>query len=339
MARLALHNLSLVDKAFSRCAPRQLFRGIHVLLNCGLSSISKIEALSSSDYARHVRLIQFEYRHAEPWVFARNTENEEDIDDEEEVIEGQFAKLSKEAVDRLSLVMAKFRNLNAVDIWSDQDELPKTTMGFVPQIITTIADLQLRGFFHRLTYLRVPVEGADYLKMLVENNNHNAAIQNFPRRIKDMELISFVVMDDIDEWLDLIQSSPNSLYLTMHSNCTLVPLTTINSVPGFRIESLHFSALEITSYHLLALLEECKCSITFISLDHITLLSGTWIHILFQIKKCKNLIDFSLEHCVPFLDGFWFEYAKTDKLLPHALGDVQRQVNANRLAAGVDRLC
>lgn len=350
-ARLALGNLRLVDKAFNRSASRELFRGIRVQLDRGLSSISKLEALSSSDYAKHIRLIHFQSQHLEPWDLARNKENKEHTDDDdgeddehedldyEEDLDGESIKLPDEAVDRLSLVMANFRNLKAVDIWCDEFELPEKTMAFVPQIVTIIADLQFRGFIHKVTDLRAPVDGANHLKILLKHDDHKAAIRHFLRRIKLLDFISFIDMDGYLGLVDLdtiIKSSPNLLALTMLGDCTLVPLTTLNSRPRIRLESLDLSALEITSYHLLALLEECKESIKLISLDNLTLLSGTWLHFLFQAKKYANLITFFFMHSDPFLEGLRDEdEAFVDVFLFHAVGDVQRHTNANRIAVGL----
>lgn len=340
-AQKALSNLRLVDKAFSRSASRELFRGIRVRLDRGLSSISKLEAVSLSEYAKHVRLIQFHSEHVEPCDLPRNKENGEGEDVEADV-EGEIIKLSDEAINRLSLVLAKFHNLKAVDIWSDEFELPERTMGFVPQIMTTIADLQLRGAIQKVTNLRAPVDGANQLKMLLEHDDHKAAIRHFLRRIKHLDFTGFNFLDTNDVSMELLnldtlmKSSPNLLSLTILGDYTLVPLSNPNSSPTLRLESLDLSALEITSYHLLTLLEACKESIKFISLDNMKLLSGTWLHVLVQMKKYKNLITVFFMHSDPFLDGLRDEDEDfVDVFLSHALGDVQRQTNANRHAAGL----
>lgn len=236
--------------------------------------------------------------------------------------------------------MAKFRNLKSVAIWPDDFELPEKTMGFVLQIITMIADLQLRGLIHEVTNLRAPLDGADHLQMLLDHDDHKAAIRHLLRRIKHLEFLSFTVIDDTSMGLldldTLMKSSPHLLSLTMHGDCTLVPLSELNSGTTLRLESLDLSCLEITSYHLLALLEKCKESIKFISLDNMTLFSGTWLHVLVQMKKHKNLITFFFMHSDPFLEGLRDEAEDfVDAFLSHALGDVQRQTNANRLAAGL----
>lgn len=54
------------------------------------------------------------------------------------------------------------------------------------------------------------------------------------------------------------------------------------------------------------------------------------------MKKHKNLITFFFMHSDPFLEGLRDEAEDfVDAFLSHALGDVQRQTNANRLAAGL----
>jgi hypothetical protein len=75
----------------------------------------------------------------------------------------------------------------------------------------------------------------------------------------------------------------------------------------------------------------------FLHLDHIELVSGTWLHVLFQIKKNLKLITISFMPSDPFFDGLRGDGSDYEDVifLSHALGDIQRQTNVNRIAAGL----
>lgn len=368
-ARTALSNLRLVDKTLNRSATRVLFRGVRARLGHGVSSISKLETLSSSEYAKHVRLIHLEIGYMESYDLVRDEEDgegleddedenedlesEEEVDEEdedgnlegqEEVDEGGFIRLSDKCLDHLSILIAKFRNLKAVNIWPEHFTPLEKAMGLLSQIITTIANLQLRGFIHRVTNLGMPIDGVNHLMTLLDKDDHQTAIQHFLQRVQHMNFIGFIGIDasmgDVPtELIDLdalIKSSPNLLSLSMLKLFALVPLVKFNPSLRLRLESLELLGVKITSYDLLALLEACKESIKFISLDCIELVSGSWLHVLVQIKKNLNLITFIFMQSDPFLEelgggGEGNEHQR--RILWRALGDIQRQTNANRIAA------
>jgi hypothetical protein len=112
-----------------------------------------------------------------------------------------------------------------------------------------------------------------------------------------------------------------------------------------RLESLNLGRVYISSYEVLGLLEQCKDTIKYFSIDYVALDAGTWLHLLMQIKKNLKLFNFflfrwkiSLEQKMDYGD-MWLSYGffrRDYQLICLALGDIQRQVNANRLAAGLE---
>ncbi|EEA23136.1 hypothetical protein TMatcc_001997 [Talaromyces marneffei ATCC 18224] len=347
-ARTALSNLRLVDKTFSRSASRALFGGARALLGHGVSSISKLETLSSSRYAQHVRLIQFDIGDKDLDDLLRDEiseeEHEEHEDVQEEVDEGGNFRLSGKAVNRLSSLITEFRNLKAVSIWPKEFVPLEKAIGFLSQIIITIADLESRGVIHKVTDLRLPLDGATHLITLLDNGDHQTDIRNFLQHVQNLDFMGFIGVADsigaptgLTDLDTLIKSSSNLLSLSILGDLTLISFVKFDLGLRLRLESLKLCELEITSYDLLALLEACKESMRFISLDYLELVSGSWLHVLVQIKKnLTKLNTFFFMPSDPYLDELGSEDPEFEVcFLWHALGDIQRQTNSNRIAAGL----
>ncbi|KAF3403178.1 hypothetical protein DPV78_003969 [Talaromyces pinophilus] len=379
-AQEALKSLRLVNKTLSRSASRALFGGVSARLGHGVSSISKLEAISSSEYAQYVRFIRFDICASDWYEPVRGQEAGEDIrvkgqDDKDEDIESQerdvedlededeneeedeeeddeedeegVIRLSDKGLNHLSTLIAKFCNLQAFDVLTEELIPFEGAIGFLSQIVITIADLQLRGFIRKVTDLRLPIDGATHLTtLLYDNSDHQAAVRHLLHNIQHLDFIFFVgmdyVMDDVlTKPVDLdalIRVSPNLLSLQVCCACTLTPLKSFDSSLRLRLETLDLEDLEISSYHLLTLLEQSKGSIRFISLERIKLISGSWLHVLFQIKKNLNLIGFFFNLNDPYLYDFMEEEGLLREdimFLMLVIGDIQRQSNANRIIAGL----
>ncbi|KAI7972032.1 hypothetical protein EIK77_003125 [Talaromyces pinophilus] len=237
-------------------------------------------------------------------------------------------------------------NLQAFDVLTEESIPFEGAIGFLSQIVITIADLQLRGFIRKVTDLRLPIDGATHLTTLLDDNSdHQAAVRHLLHNIQHLDFNFFVGMDyDTDDILTkpvdldaLIRVSPNLLSLQVCCACTLTPLKSFDSSLRLRLEPLDLEDLEISSYHLLTLLEQSKGPIRFISLERIKLISGSWLHVLFQIKKNLNLIGFFFNLNDPYLYDFMEEGLLREDImfLMHVIGDIQRQFNANRITAGL----
>lgn len=306
----------------------------------GVSSFPKLETLASSEYAKHIRFILFDIEDMDMYI---EVDEDEDEENHKEIDKESFG-LSDQALIHLSSLLAEFRNLTAFDVWADEFTPLNKAIGFYSHVFTTIADLQHRGFIHRVTNLRMPIDGATHLLALLDNSGHQPAIHHFLQNIQHLDLIGFidyVVSVDAPRGLTdldtLIKSSPNLLSLSMLGDSTSISL--VQSTPGLklRLESLDLSGLKISSHDLLALLEACKDSMRLISLENIDLLSGSWLHILVQVKKnLLKLITFIFMQSDPYLEELEDGESRYQHcVLWHALGDIQHQTNENRIAAGL----
>lgn len=100
--------------------------------------------------------------------------------------------------------------------------------------------------------------------------------------------------------------------------------------------------MQLTSRDLLDLLVRSKDTIKFVSFEYVVLMQGSWLHVLIQMRKNLKLLELyfmgdSMVSIDDSTEGLYFE----DIPVPaphtkHALGDLQRQINVNRLEAGLE---
>lgn len=117
--------------------------------------------------------------------------------------------------------------------------------------------------------------------------------------------------------------------------------------PQVRLKSLYINGVSIASDRLLALIGQSKDSIRYIELRHVQLSSGIWQHVLLEMSNLPSLLNIAIK-----FSGYSISGSSSDwnpRLFPpiddpediescnfldkFALGNVQRHVNANRLAA------
>jgi hypothetical protein len=281
-------------------------------------SITKFKALSSSEYAPLVRQIEFNPR--------------------------PFLEERPDVVDRLPSLLANFLNLNFVDFWSLEWEEESIETWF-PAVLESIAKPQ----FRRLTRLRFPIRGSGYLAHCLKSGHHTKVTQLI-RQIERLSLTSRTEEDDpYLEGLDtLLETATNLFSLKVGGFCEAfdLPVGDINCSQPLRLKSLNLERVYISSYELLGLLERCKDTVRSVKIDYVSLNAGSWLHVLTQIKKNLKLFDFLFFDWVISLDkelrlsDTWPDYGffrRDYKLICLAIGDSQRQINANRLAEGFKR--
>ena len=132
--------------------------------------------------------------------------------------------------------------------------------------------------------------------------------------------------------------------------CTdVLTLDNIEFSPSLRLKSLCLDGVSISSPKLISLVEQCKDTVKHIELYLVQLNSGTWQNVLMRISKLPRLQYFLIDSVGYSLTGSSSELAA--RLLPQpdnpadietnnvfdlfALGNLQRQVNANRVATGL----
>jgi hypothetical protein len=132
----------------------------------------------------------------------------------------------------------------------------------------------------------------------------------------------------------------------------LLSLDNIQFGRSLRLKSLDLTSVAVSSRTLLSLLEKCQESMRSVQLWRVELNSGTWQHVLLQMSKLPHLLDFAIgssgysstgtssHFALGFLPapGKQQDIETTNFLDLHALGNLQRQVNANRTAAGISQI-
>lgn len=113
---------------------------------------------------------------------------------------------------------------------------------------------------------------------------------------------------------------------------------------------LYLSNVAISSENLLSLVENCKNSMIGLAFSQVELNSGKWQDILIPVSRLPSLSLCRLIGCGysttgksshlanPDLSPFPAELDTLDNLDFHALGNLQRQVSANRSKAGLEKL-
>ncbi|OKO89697.1 hypothetical protein PENSUB_13763 [Penicillium subrubescens] len=113
---------------------------------------------------------------------------------------------------------------------------------------------------------------------------------------------------------------------------------------------LYLNSVSISSDGLIAFINQSKESIRYIELRHIKLDSGTWQHVLLELCRLPHLLDFAIKSSGYSSTGSSSHPAPG--LLPpihhpedietyndldfYTLGNLQRQANTNRRAAGFE---
>lgn len=146
----------------------------------------------------------------------------------------------------------------------------------------------------------------------------------------------------------LVQAAVNLDSLAI-SSTDILNLDNIEFASSLRLRSLCLSSVSISSFRLTSLIEQCEDTVKRIHLNLVKLNSGTWRDVLMQMCKLPRLHFFFIESVGYSLTGSSSDLAT--RLLPqpddpddiethdsfdlYALGNLQRQVNANRVAAGL----
>ncbi|KUL85216.1 hypothetical protein ZTR_08942 [Talaromyces verruculosus] len=326
-AQSALAVLRLVDKVFCRSASRVLFRYITIRRDFGPTFLPWFETLASSEYALYVRYITFQLR---PIPRERL----------------RYVQLPEEVANRLPSLLLKFVNLKSIHIWPFGEDRQEKTIPMVALILNSIANLPL----HNLTELGLMVGGTPYLHDLFGELNHDTPVTQLAQRIQHLHVIGD--LNNMTGLNVLLKSTPNLCSLAIEGNWFTTKrlvhrkVTFGQTTPPLKF--LDLAEIKISSNHLLALLEECKGSLRFLSLNAIELTAGSWMHILSQINKNLNLYMFLLtydepeeeekEHWGPKEKLGLFHWLDEFKITWCLHGDIQRQISANRLAAGLGPL-
>lgn len=338
----ALSTLRLVDKAFCRSASRLLFRYLLVKIDYDyrISSIDKFEALSSSEYASHVRQIRLTFKYRKPKDQNDGQLQYMEAMDNVRTNEMIHSKLVTEAIHHLSTLLVKFTSLKVLDIRPTS----RMTAGVITTMVRRGLLLLATSKQDTIVELHIPVCNARDFIILPSHKEDGISVKAL-RNITFCGNYDPVDLPQVD--LDfLTEAFPGLLSLVVTGVCILRQ-NSETSKCLVQLRSLDLSRVTIPARDLLDILGRGKNSIKFLALDRVVLVSGSWLHLLFQINMNLELFMFSIVNQSLRLDEqlsngtAWARFgglSKQYRLIRHALGDIERQINSTRLAVGLDEL-
>lgn len=145
----------------------------------------------------------------------------------------------------------------------------------------------------------------------------------------------------------LVEAAVNLDSLSIGST-NILNLDNIEFASSLRLKSLRLRSVSISPLRLTSLVEQCKDTVKHIELDFVKLNSGTWQDVLMQMCKLPHLHYFFVESVGYSSTGSSSHLADAPRppddlesietlnfIDLNALGNLQRQVNTNRVATGL----
>lgn len=355
-SRRRLAALRLVSKAFCSGASPRLFRHIIATVSSfrKVSPLVRLLELCNSPYAVYVRQIDLGFQSFD------NSTNE------------SSSLYVEDLAGLLPCCLVRLPNLNALEFRGPPSSLPQekrrvfintvvAALRYVPLLNLTELEVTFpiahdfgQVFCSNTSSLRIPIEhvlqGLRHLGLYVSEYTNRRGQRYSPTPVspENAALPNEIYATHLFRLVELAVNL-DSLAIS----CTdLLSLDNIQFGRSLRLKSLYLSGVAISSHTLLSLVEQCNESIRSVQLWLVKLNSGTWQHILLQMSKLPHLLDFAIGSSGYSLTGTSSNLAtqllpppddpediETSNLLDiYALGNLQRQVNANRTAAGFSRI-
>lgn len=350
-ARRDLANLRLVNRAFCRSASPWLFR--HINAECTSSlvtpSLERLIQLSKSPYATCVCQIDFGFKESLP---------------------SDAITLYIEALAEWhSSLLVKFTNLRALGFHEPPLSLPQAQravyMGTVISILRyaplpNLSELEVRfpithdfgRFFpNRTNSLQIPIE--DILQHLRHLELCVCAYTDSAdqRHRQTPVLPEYAALPNgtyAPHLFRMVENAPKLESLIL-SSVNILDFDSVTFPSTLCLESLHLGGVSISSDVLLSLINQSAHKMKYISFWLVKLKSGTWQQVLLQLCKLPRLLDINIDYGGYTLTGSSSHLA--DRLLPSPecrpnietmhtldlteLGNLQWQVNSNRIAIGL----
>lgn len=346
--RRDLEALRLVDKAFCRSASSWLFR--RVVARHGSSNslaLEQLVKLSNSPYAACVCQIDLRFENATRSV------------DTADAFYGEgFVTL-------LSSCLVKFTNLKALEFHEPPPKLCQEQRRlYIDTVISPLRGMRIpnleelevhfslaHDFEHffpaKISPSWIPVgdilQNLRYLGLYVCENTDRLKQRNGVEPIM-LEYATFLNSTHAQHLIRMVELAPNLKSLTINSP-NILDLDELDFPPSLRLRSLCLGGVSISSHKLLSLIEQSKKTIRYINFSPVKLKSGIWEQVLVQLCTLPRLLDFRTCN-----SGYSWRYGLAPQLPPNphcrlnietvnpldrcALGNLQRQLNANRIAAG-----
>lgn len=303
--------------------------------------------LSNSSYAAYVCHIDLEFENATRSADTANALYVEDL-----------ARL-------LSSCLVKFTNLKALEFHKPPPHLCQERRRiYIDTVISPLRDVRIpnlaelevhfsiahdfRHFFPaKISPSWIPV--SDILQNLRHLGLYVCANTDQRDQRDGMELVmleyaAFLNSTHAHHLIRMVELAPNLKSLTVNIP-NILDLDELDFSPSLRLQSLCLGGVSISSHKLLSLIEQSKETIRYINFSPVKLNSGTWQQALVQLCTLPRLLDFRTSR-----SGYSWRHGLAPQLPPNsyyclnietvnpldrcALGNLQRQVNANRIVAG-----
>ena len=359
-----LRKLRLVNKAFYQSASRVLFRSviadIDPDLSPKLSTIKNLEDLIKDDFAQFVREIRFNVIYKDGQDDDDDEENrpedgqednQGDAEEEEEEEEPQQPSLTltPEKTEYIRFLLAQFPNLRAVSIGTTQgptneDEIRQKIVvkGIFAQILYAVSSLQDQN----VVRLAMAVECLDQLFALLTLDPRWARFGAFMQQLQHITLDNLTVQVTNHPLIlerAVLDASPQLLSLEIRDSGVVRSFQrTAGARQTLQLRALNLSYMQLSSRDLLDLLMRSKDTLKYVAFEYVILTQGSWLYVLIQMRKNLELLKLyfmgdSMDAIDNSTDGLYYEDIQVPPAqLKHALGDLQRQINANRTAAGLE---
>lgn len=350
--RRELAALRLVNRTFCDSASVVLFRHIVALATSSPDSrpLERLTELANSRYASYVCHLELGFRDIMKFSTSPSISYIEDL------------------AGLLSSCLIKFTNLRALQFREPPSCLPlERRRAYIKTVVSTLRYLPLPEltelelyfpithdfgeFFPNTTSsLRIPVSNVlSHLRHLglyvCEHTNHVDQ-----RYWQEPILPEYATLPNTTHAFNLfkmIQSAPSLQSLAVRSR-DILDLDYLRFPPTLRLRSLYLSGVRISSNNLLSLFKQSQGTIAFIDFSLVKLNSGTWQQIFMELCTFQHLLDFYIQHsgyssagsssglaAIMLPDPECSLSVESENTLDtNALGDLQRQVNANRISAG-----
>lgn len=339
-----------------------------------ISSIENLVGIIQAHLAPFVREIKFNvFKGGHPrapdkkWWDKEDDEDEEDEeaqeDDDDDNVQGNDQRgaqeeedeeesssvtLSPENTEYLRFLLAKLPNLKAVSIAATEAERGYAyeqralVNRMFPQILYAVACLQDQ----KVVALTMPTEALDQLSSLLMLDQRQAIFRSFMQHLQHLSLITLthqVQNKPVSLGHPVLNASPQLQFLKISDDLVIRGFQGPGVYQLRQLKAVNLSYISIDTYNLLDLLVRNKDTIKYVSFEHVILYDGTWLHILTQMRKNLKLLELyfmreSMDKYDDIVDGlYFFGYMPLPPVHIHlALGDLQRQINANRIEVGLE---
>ena len=314
--------MRLVNKTICCIASKRFFQNVQVSFknSDGSEALKRLEDISNSTWATDVRKLDIRF---DPKFLQGMNRHSEEFHD---------------LFNKIRLIFEKLPELNAFNFYpytfGNRDE------AFINMGVNTIRSLPLQnlteleithhygGHYHGSRkfiptghYLEGPGDGLENLKHL--------GLKGHFTWEKDSEL----------ELAQLIRTAVNIESLRLQYHCSGVP-NTLQFINPHRFRYLHLELGDIHETELSHILKKCKETIRYIEITA-DRYHGSHLQVLFQINRSLKLLYFFFRlrgdsrKIEELENGLRQDIRNEEILCVYAYSDIQRQIKANRLAAGL----